>query len=68
MLLGEAGGVPLNFQYAAAQEASTNGTTANPNLCVTCHTEGAGCVSVFQWTRQGLNLGPSGYEPAALTT
>jgi predicted CXXCH cytochrome family protein len=39
MLLGEAGWVPPNFQYAAAQQASTHGSQANPNLCVTCHME-----------------------------
>ena len=39
MLLGEAGWVPPNFQYAATQQASTHGTDANPNLCVTCHME-----------------------------
>jgi len=39
MLLGEAGWVPPNFQYAATQEASTHGSLANPNLCVTCHME-----------------------------
>jgi predicted CXXCH cytochrome family protein len=39
MLLGEAGWVPPNFQYAATQQASTHGSLANPNLCVTCHME-----------------------------
>jgi predicted CXXCH cytochrome family protein len=39
MLLGEAGWVPPNFQYAATQSASTHGSLANPNLCVTCHME-----------------------------
>jgi hypothetical protein len=39
MLLGEAGWVPPNFQYDATQQASTHGTSANPNLCATCHME-----------------------------
>ena len=39
MLLGEAGWIPPDFQYASAQQASTHGTEANPNLCVTCHME-----------------------------
>ena len=39
MLLGEAGWVPPNFAYDATQAASSHGSSANPNLCVTCHVE-----------------------------
>ena len=38
-LLGEAGYIPPNFQYDDARAATTHGTTANPNLCATCHME-----------------------------
>ena len=38
-LLGEAGYIPPGFQYDAARAATTHGTTANPNLCATCHME-----------------------------
>ena len=39
MILGEAGYIPPNFQYDGTRAATTHGTTANPNLCATCHME-----------------------------